>query len=218
MLRYLLLGLLRDAEAEHGYGLMKQYRSASGVTLSIGNVYRELQRLATLGLVRAVARPADVDPRRLPYAITDAGVRELAAWLGTPAGPTTAEANDHLALRAFVMAASPPDAGRLRVLQHWRDDLAADSRSMERHRHVARSGSTAGVPEPWALDLLLARRMERLAVDLQFIDRFIVQYRERSEAASARHGEVTKSGAARRPKAASPRTRRRLAVDDGATG
>ena len=42
MLRSVLLALLADGKAAHGYALMKAYEERSGFRLSIGNVYREL--------------------------------------------------------------------------------------------------------------------------------------------------------------------------------
>src|SRR5207302_10584200 len=57
MFQYLVLGLLRDGKPRHGYALMKDYRDRSGVQLSTGSFYRELQKLAAKGLVRTSANP-----------------------------------------------------------------------------------------------------------------------------------------------------------------
>ena len=56
MLRYLVLGLLRAGESFHGYALMKEHEVRSGVRISTGSFYREIGRLLSEGLVRAVAR------------------------------------------------------------------------------------------------------------------------------------------------------------------
>src|SRR2546428_12620361 len=64
---------------------MKEYRQQSGIEISIGNVYRELQRLAAGGLVRAAANPPGADPRRGPYENTPAGSAAVVEWPSTPA-------------------------------------------------------------------------------------------------------------------------------------
>src|SRR5207245_824425 len=44
--RYIVLGLLRDGAARHGYALMKDYRQRSGSQIGSGRFYGKLQRLA----------------------------------------------------------------------------------------------------------------------------------------------------------------------------
>ena len=70
MFRYLILGLLRIRDRMHGYALVKEYRERSGMEVSTGNFYRELQRLVVDGLIRSAANPPEADARRTPYEIT----------------------------------------------------------------------------------------------------------------------------------------------------
>ena len=84
MLRYVLLAMLADGQAKHGYALMKVFAERCGVRVSVGNVYRELQRLVAEGLIITAANPSGADPRRAPYAITDLGRDALDAWFAEP--------------------------------------------------------------------------------------------------------------------------------------
>ena len=88
--RYLVLGLLRHGEPRHGYALMKEYQEHTGLRLSTGNFYRELQRLSVEGLVRTASNPEGADPRRAPYRITEAGAAFDAAHAIDPADPIAA--------------------------------------------------------------------------------------------------------------------------------
>lgn len=65
------------AGAKHGYGIMKDIESFSGVTLGPGTVFGCLARLEERGLVRPVA----AEERRRPYELTAAGSRALEAQL-----------------------------------------------------------------------------------------------------------------------------------------
>ena len=100
MMRHLLLGLLRHGPGRHGYALMKEYRDGTGRALSVGNFYRELQRLREVGLVRPGQNPPDADARRIPHEITEAGCAAFDAWLTGPAR------EDEHSLRAFLIVNS----------------------------------------------------------------------------------------------------------------
>src|SRR5262245_25740601 len=104
MVRYLILGLLRDGVVRHGYALMKEYRDGSGIAVSAGNVYRELQSLVAQGWVRAAVNPPEADSRRLPYAITPAGIDAVDRWLSTSRDAALSQRVDELSLRAFLVA------------------------------------------------------------------------------------------------------------------
>src|SRR5438874_1232578 len=55
--RYLVLGLLRNGAARHGYALMKEYQRRSGTQIGSGRFYGKLQRLAAEGLVTTATNP-----------------------------------------------------------------------------------------------------------------------------------------------------------------
>jgi DNA-binding PadR family transcriptional regulator len=169
MIRYLLLGLLRDGRARHGYALMKEYRARAGRSLSIGNVYRELQRLRAEDLVRASPNPSGADPRRIPYAITDAGRAEFDAWLEAPGRGGGEAAEDDRLLRAFF-AVETDRRVAARVLDEWREDLEACAKRLARARAevVKRADGDLSGRVP-TLSLWLGRRLRHLAVDLDFV-------------------------------------------------
>ena len=158
MLRYLLLGLLRGEGPRHGYALMKEYRRSSGYSLSIGNVYRELQRLRSEGLVRTVASSPGVDPRRIAYEITATGSKAFDTWLHATTDAAFREVHDAYLLRGFFVARG--EASQT-LLDTWHDELAAHRRSLERARAAAKGSAT--------LPLWLTRRLQHLAIDLDFV-------------------------------------------------
>src|SRR2546426_10406447 len=111
MLRYVLLALLADGNPAHGYALMKAYRQRSGVRLSIGNVYRELSRLAGEGLIAAATNPPGADPRRVPYRIMDRGREGLAGGLAAPGHTLTSISADPLSHRLAILGGFGPVRG-----------------------------------------------------------------------------------------------------------
>lgn len=74
-----LLGFLHDAPLT-GYALSQVAEEALGNFWSItrSQVYRELSRMADVGLVRPSGEPGPRD--RQPYELTDAGRQAFAAW------------------------------------------------------------------------------------------------------------------------------------------
>jgi len=167
MFRYLVLGLLRAGEAYHGYALMKAYRDRSGVSISTGNFYRELQRLVGEGLVHTASNPPGADARRSPYQITDQGIASFDAWLSsTPM--TIGTYDDELSSRAvFIGETDSSEAERL--LERWRESVWIYGKTLEREREVV----TASPPVGGAFNarsILLARRIKHVAADLEFIE------------------------------------------------
>ena len=65
----------------HGYAIGKDVEEQSGGRLdpTTGALYQVLRRLEDDGLVAPVRGPADVDPRRKYFALTDEGRRAAAA-------------------------------------------------------------------------------------------------------------------------------------------
>jgi DNA-binding PadR family transcriptional regulator len=85
-----LLGLL-ETGPRHGYDLKRAYdeRFGQGKPLPYGQVYSTLSRLLRNGLVEVTGVEAGDGPDRKRYAITDAGVTDVAEWLATPETPET---------------------------------------------------------------------------------------------------------------------------------
>lgn len=82
-----LLGLLQTGP-RHGYDLKRAYDDRFGQDrpLAYGQVYATLARLLKNGLVEVELEPGD-GPDRKRYAITDAGVSDVEAWLTSPEKP-----------------------------------------------------------------------------------------------------------------------------------
>ena len=172
MFRYLVLGLLRSGESQHGYALMKRYRQRSGLQLSTGNFYRELQRLVGEGLVRTVSNPSGADPRRAPYVITETGTVAFDAWLAGPSGTGFARYEDELSARAmFVAEVDPPVARKL--LGTWKEELWIRSKIIERAREAALTDQITIRNQDFnGLVLLLTRNLKHVAADIEFIEEF----------------------------------------------
>ena len=83
-----LLGLL-EGGPRHGYDLKRAYDERFGQDrpLPYGQVYSTLSRLLRNGLVEVTGVEAGDGPDRKRYAITDAGVTDVAQWLRTPEAP-----------------------------------------------------------------------------------------------------------------------------------
>ncbi|MFD7450649.1 PadR family transcriptional regulator [Kitasatospora sp. NPDC059827] len=84
----MLLGLLED-QPRHGYDIKRLYDDHFGRdrALHYGQVYATLSRLLKNGLVVVEGVEAGGGPDRKRYAITDAGVTDLAGWLAQPEDP-----------------------------------------------------------------------------------------------------------------------------------
>jgi len=82
-----LLGLLQQGP-RHGYDLKREYDERFGHErpLHYGQVYSTLARLLKNGYVEVEAEPGD-GPERKRYAITSAGVSDVASWLDQPEKP-----------------------------------------------------------------------------------------------------------------------------------
>jgi DNA-binding PadR family transcriptional regulator len=172
MVRYAILGLLRGGAVRHGYALLKEYRQFSGCRLSVGNIYRELQRLLADGLVETAANPPGADPRRSPYRITAAGVAGFDEWLGSPRIGSVADYHDEMSLRACLVV-RVKDAPVGQVLDRWREEL-----SIRRSAFLRERGATAqngGLFDPVAL--LTGRHLKHLSVDVEFVEELRAAYR-----------------------------------------
>lgn len=83
-----LLGLL-EASPSHGYDLKRAHDELfpGDRPLAYGQVYSTLARLLKNGLVTVEGVEPGDGPERKRYAITDAGVTDVASWLETPESP-----------------------------------------------------------------------------------------------------------------------------------
>lgn len=178
MFRYLVLGLLRDGDARHGYALMKEYRERSGLQVSTGNFYRELQRLVAEGFVRTVDRTTDDDIRRAPYEITSAGAEAFDAWFTGPTGSGLGRYDDELSSRAMFLGAAEPAVAH-GLVEGWKEELWMRTKMHERSRGALVTKRTNGVRQPFtALPLLLTRNLKHLTADLEFLDELRLAYEE----------------------------------------
>lgn len=83
-----LLGLL-ESGPRHGYDLKRAFDERFGHDrpLHYGQVYSTMSRLLKNGLVEVDGIEPGGGPERKRYAITDAGVTDVAGWLATPEKP-----------------------------------------------------------------------------------------------------------------------------------
>jgi DNA-binding PadR family transcriptional regulator len=166
MLRYVLLALLADGQPRHGYALMKAFGERSGVRLSIGNVYRELQRLLGEGLIVTAANPIGADPRRTPYTLTDRGREALGRWYATPARALARGTPDALTYRLALLS----DMDRERAaafLDDLQNELWAQAKAIESERAAASQRDERG---PCTRAFLQSRTARYLAADIELID------------------------------------------------
>jgi len=168
MFRFIVLGLLRNGGTLHGYALMKAYRGRTGIQMSTGTFYRELQSLVAEGLVRVVDRAPDDDARRTPYEITPHGCDVFDHWLVRP--PIIAlGSDDELTARTMFLHEAPPEIAR-RMIDAWKEELWLLSKKFERDRqNELHRCASEGAPFS-ILVLLLARRLRHLAGDVEYLD------------------------------------------------
>ena len=168
-MRYIMLGLLRHNGPRHGYSLMKGVQARIGLNLSIGNVYRELSRLAGEGLIAAATNPPGADPRRVPYRITDKGREALARWLAAPVRTLTFTTADPLSHRLAILG--DLDAVRAEeFLNELHTELWEQGKTLERERAIASQREKHGVPALPTRMFLLCRRAKHLATDIEMVD------------------------------------------------
>jgi PadR family transcriptional regulator, regulatory protein AphA len=108
-LRYALLGLLADEPAS-GYDLTRKFERVLrryAWHAQHSQIYPELNRLASEGLVAVVAEGAR---GRRTYAITDTGRTELRCWMLNP--PEVFVVRNEFLLRLFLVATLDPDDAR----------------------------------------------------------------------------------------------------------
>jgi DNA-binding PadR family transcriptional regulator len=168
MLSHLILGLLRDGRARHGYDLISEYRQLSGSIANPGNFYRELRNLAEAKLVTPEPVAPDEDQRRIPYRITVTGTAAFDQWLCSSTTPQE-ELSSWL---LFADRIAPQVLCEL--LDATRDQLWLQSKTLEHARSTLRNkGRQNGDGRSYqpALRLLLWQ-LKRVTADLDFLDEF----------------------------------------------
>ena len=168
MLRHVILGLLRDGQPRHGYGLMTEYRARAGNQISLGNLYREFGRLVSEGLLQTGVNPPDADPRRIPYQITERGRQSFDQWLLMPVG-SEAEIAERL-----VFVDHLPGERMTRLLDRWQDDLWARGKGLTKAREEALAGNPKGRFS--ALPSLLSRQLKHVTAELEFVKEFRLEF------------------------------------------
>ena len=174
MFWHLILGLLRDGQARHGYELMLEYGARSGKQLSAGNFYRELARLTSEGLLQTGVNPPDADARRIPYHITPKGGQVFDTWLVSPAS-----LNGELSTWLLFADRVPPDT-RACLLDRLQEDLWMRGKGLARSREDALAAVRTAAkgsrydPRP----ALMARRMKQIAAEVEFIKEFRLELEE----------------------------------------
>jgi DNA-binding PadR family transcriptional regulator len=185
MFRYLILGMLRRGTRQHGYALVKAYRERSGVDVSTGNFYRELQRLVLDGLIRSADNPPEADARRTPYEITPLGISVFDEWLTAHDAAAGGWTEDEISARLLFADEADP-ATMLKVLDRLQENVWFYGKSLERARRQAiASGETPEAPASFrVLPLLLGRRLKHVAADIEFLAELRAAYQAYLDAAA----------------------------------
>jgi DNA-binding PadR family transcriptional regulator len=138
---YVILGML-EGEPRSGYEIKAQVEDSTRFfwAASYGQIYPELKRLESAGLIEGTSSPQGGRKRTI-YELTAAGRSELRGWLRVP--PQTFELRDEGLLKLFFSgAAGPEDAAR--TLRAMRDQHQA---TVERLREIEpRAASKGGYP------------------------------------------------------------------------
>lgn len=207
--RYVILGLLREGGACHGYALVQAYRSRSGVHAATGNFYRELQRLVRSDLITAVGGANGTGLRGATYRITPAGAAAFDAWFATASAGPPAQFDDVLSARALFLPEADVASGQ-KALNDWREAVWTRSRALERQRDALAQRDSHTSRCSWVLPILLERRRKHVAADLEFLDELRIAYEAWAAAAGTgprpRRTTAVRSGRGRLPAGTLSRT------------
>jgi DNA-binding PadR family transcriptional regulator len=165
-IQHAVLSLLSDRPS-HGYELKTAFEQAVGPQwgpLNIGHLYQVLDRLSREGMVTSTRVPQEARPDRVVYAITDAGVADLRAWMSEPTRRNTVYRDDFVL--KMVAAVRTGDAGVVeQVLARQRGFLLGELRTLHEHRRHSGDGMVG---------LLLSAAARRVEADLAFLDEALV--------------------------------------------
>src|SRR5262249_59957120 len=137
----------------------------SGLRTNPGNFYRELAKLVAQGSIEQDMRPRDVDPRRIPYRITDHGRYEFDTWM---LDPISGEG----ALEAWVLFADMLCVqDRQRVLDRRQEELWLLNKSLARSREdLLLSAGREGAEDYRPAAYVLLRRVKQVTAGLEFLE------------------------------------------------
>jgi len=96
-----------------------------------GNVYRELAKLSSQGMIDAIENPRDADVRRNPYVISERGCRSFDGWLASP----TTQIDELASWLSFFDRV--PVADRPVLLERLQERLWLQSKTLTRDREDA---------------------------------------------------------------------------------
>lgn len=193
MFRYVLLGMMRDSESRHGYGLAKEYEQRTGVKIVPGNVYRELRKLVEEGLVERSSSDGGSDPRRLQHVITDAGSRVFEEWFGTIPPASVRDGSDgELAARLTFFVEVDPEMARS-VLERFRVDYWRHAKALE--QDLERT-LRLGLQESKAHPMLVHRRLRHVETELEFLEEVLEKCKSNQSARNAIPNRIVQQRAA----------------------
>lgn len=130
-LEYMLLGFAAQGPV-HGYDLHKKLSTQGGISsiwhIKQSQLYALLDKLESLGLLRAEAAPGTVYAPRKEYHLTDAGRQAFEEWLVSPVTHAREMRQEFLARLYFARQAGTDSAQRLIEAQYaecftWRQSL-----------------------------------------------------------------------------------------------
>lgn len=184
---------------------MKAYEKRTGVRMSTGTFYRELQNLVSDGLVRSVERAPDDDARRTPYQITARGAELFDRWLVRP--PQLALGTDDELTARTMFLYEAPVATAHQMIESWKEELWLLGKKFERDRQTEIHRFTTDGEPLSILTLLLARRLRHIAGDVAYLDelRTALDQQHAAEAAAAAPAP-TAASPANSARAVTPRT------------
>jgi PadR family transcriptional regulator AphA len=142
---YAILGMLARWGPMSGYDLKRWFDQGVGQIWSAayGQIYKELNRLQTLGWAEMEREEQEARPDRKVYRVTPAGREALAAWLGQRAEPP--QMRDELLLKLAFGSLAPPGA----LAETLRASIADHEQRLSRYQEELRTHGDPTQPETW---------------------------------------------------------------------
>jgi len=184
-LRHALIGVLKDQPLT-GYDLVRHFQGTVGFLWSApqSQIYPELRRMESEGLIRATVAPRGLRAQKRIYSVTDAGMAELRRW-ATDFMPLPAQ-RDPIMLKAAFFDLAPIESVREQLRAHiaqfqWRlEQWQARADAIREHR--------AELVEVWLARQPPEEHQNIITLKIHALEGLI--RRARSEIAWARDGLV----------------------------